>query len=90
MRGARQPRTRNASSTTLLGVPVDPADRTDVEQGRALMAAAMLYHSRELRPPWWQLFELIKSEPDELERVDAALAETFEEVFGEIRPSAAA
>lgn len=57
----------------LQGVPVDPAERTANEHGRALMAAALLYHVRERRPAWWQLFDLIKSDPEVLERATGVL-----------------
>ena len=54
-------------------LPVDAAARTEVEQARALLAAALQYHPRERRPAWWQLFELIKAEPEELQAASDVL-----------------
>ncbi|HEY7823259.1 MAG TPA: TM0106 family RecB-like putative nuclease, partial [Acidimicrobiia bacterium] len=55
------------------GLPTDPDQRSKDEQARALLASALLYHSRERRPAWWKLFELIKAEPEELERASNVL-----------------
>ena len=55
------------------GLPADPDQRSQQEQARALLASALLYHSRERRPAWWKLFELIKAEPEELERASDVL-----------------
>jgi uncharacterized protein len=54
-------------------LPTDPHDRTDNEQARALHAAALSFHQREVRPAWWQLFELIKAEPEDLQRASNVL-----------------
>lgn len=54
-------------------LPVDQETRTCEEQDRALLAAALQYHPRERRPAWWQLFELIKAEQDELEHASNIL-----------------
>lgn len=48
------------------GLPADPTERTPHQQARALLAGALQFHPRERRPAWWQLFELIKAELDEL------------------------
>ena len=48
------------------GLPADPAARSPHQQARALLAGALQYHPRERRPAWWKLFELIKSEIDDL------------------------
>ena len=55
------------------GLPADPDQRSQQEQARALLASALLYHARERRPAWWKLFELIKAEPEELERASDVL-----------------
>ena len=55
------------------GLPADPEQRSPQEQARALLASALLYHARERRPAWWKLFELIKAEPEELERASDVL-----------------
>lgn len=54
-------------------LPADPAERSMVEQARALLAAALQFHPRERRPAWWKLFELIKAEPEDLERASDVL-----------------
>ena len=57
----------------LNNLPTEPRDRTDNEQARALLAAALSFHQREVRPAWWQLFELIKAEPEDLQRASNVL-----------------
>ena len=54
-------------------LPSSIDDRSPDDNARALLAAALLYHPRERRPAWWQLFELIKAEPEELERASNVL-----------------
>lgn len=54
-------------------LPTDPDLRSLQEQARALLASALLYHSRERRPAWWKLFELIKAQPEELDRASDVL-----------------
>lgn len=55
------------------GLPPDPEQRSWQDRGRALLSSALQYHTRERRPAWWELFELIKAEPDELERASDVL-----------------
>lgn len=55
------------------GLPADTEHRTAIEEGRALLAAALHYHPRERRPAWWKLFELIKAEIEELEHASDVL-----------------
>jgi len=57
----------------LNNLPTEPRDRTDNEQARALLAAALSFHQREVRPAWWQLFELIKAESEDLQRASNVL-----------------
>ena len=60
-------------SALLADLPADPEQRTDNDQARALLAAALSFHPRERRPAWWQLFELIKAEPDDLQQASTVL-----------------
>jgi len=55
------------------GLPSIAEDRSPEDMARALLAAALLYHPRERRPAWWQLFELIKAEREELDRASNVL-----------------
>ena len=54
-------------------LPIDPEQRTADDSARALLSAALQFHPREFRPAWWKLFELIKSEPDDLDRASDVL-----------------
>jgi uncharacterized protein len=54
-------------------LPVDPAERSPIEHARALLAAALQFHPRERRPAWWKLFELIKADPEDLDRASDVL-----------------
>ncbi|HSL96949.1 MAG TPA: TM0106 family RecB-like putative nuclease, partial [Candidatus Deferrimicrobiaceae bacterium] len=51
------------------GVPPDPAGRTDVEQGRWLLAQLLGFHRREDKAFWWRFYALAAMTDDE--RVDA-------------------
>jgi uncharacterized protein len=48
-------------------LPAEGHTRTEDQQARALMAAALQYHRREQRPAWWKLYELISAEHEDLE-----------------------
>lgn len=49
----------------MAGIPVEHADRTDEQQGVALLAAALGYYRREDKPMWWEYFDRCVSPPDE-------------------------
>jgi len=51
----------------LKDVPADRKERTEDQQGKAMIAAALEYHHREDRPVWWDIFDKTKSELFELE-----------------------
>ena len=57
----------------LENVPIEPEKRTELEQAKAVMAASILFPNRELRPTWWQIFDLMKSELDEIDTASGAL-----------------
>ncbi|MGH2519046.1 MAG: TM0106 family RecB-like putative nuclease, partial [Chloroflexota bacterium] len=48
------------------GVPDDPMDRTEEQQGRWLLAQLLGWHRREDRPEWWAYFERLKKTDEEL------------------------
>lgn len=48
------------------GVPADPADGTEDERGRWLLAQLLDWHRRDQKPEWWRWFELRDKTPDEL------------------------
>lgn len=54
-------------------LPIEFGDRDSNQRARALLAAALSFHPREHRPAWWQLFELIKAEPEDLQRASNVL-----------------
>lgn len=68
----------------LTGLPEDKKDRNPEQEGRALLAAAISYHRREVKPDWWGIFDSAKQEIEELERdesaivVDAAIATSWD------------
>jgi len=64
----------------LANVPLEAEDRTELDQAKASMASSILFPSRELRPTWWQIFDLMKSDFDEIDQSSGAL------VVGEASP----
>ncbi|QFZ22165.1 TM0106 family RecB-like putative nuclease [Saccharothrix syringae] len=57
----------------LEGLPDNPAEATDDERARALLAAAVGYHRRETNPAWWDFFRRMAAPLPELE-ADSACA----------------
>ncbi|WP_199442706.1 TM0106 family RecB-like putative nuclease [Umezawaea beigongshangensis] len=55
------------------GLPDDPADATDDDRARALLAAAVGYHRRETNPAWWDFFRQVAAPLPDLE-TDSACA----------------
>jgi predicted RecB family nuclease len=55
------------------GIPADPQQRSNTDQSRMQLAATLDYHAREQRPTWWNLFDLIKSDRDDLEQASGVL-----------------
>ncbi|MEJ2858476.1 MULTISPECIES: TM0106 family RecB-like putative nuclease [unclassified Saccharothrix] len=55
----------------LAGLPDNPADATDDERARALLAAAVGYHRRETNPAWWDFFRQVAAPLPELESDNA-------------------
>jgi uncharacterized protein len=49
------------------GLPEDPADATEDELARALLAASVGYHRRETNPAWWDFFRQVGAPLSDLE-----------------------
>ncbi|MEV4313189.1 TM0106 family RecB-like putative nuclease [Actinocrispum sp. NPDC049592] len=49
------------------GLPEDPAQATEDEQARALLAASVGYHRRETNPAWWDFFRQVGAPLSDLE-----------------------
>ena len=57
---------RALAAALLVDVPDDDrAHRSPEQQGRAMLAAAMEYHRREVRPFWWAHFDRLQQPMDE-------------------------
>ena len=57
----------------LSDVPLKREDRNEIQQGLALLSAAISFHHREDRPVWWNIFDLALKEKDELEGVNEVI-----------------
>jgi predicted RecB family nuclease len=68
--GDREAKARALGATLMAGVPDDPAQRTDEERARALLAHLLDWHRREEKAGWWEYYRL-RELPD-----DALLDET--------------
>ncbi|MFC5290365.1 TM0106 family RecB-like putative nuclease [Actinokineospora guangxiensis] len=64
------------------GVPDDPAEQSDDERARVLLAALVGYHRRETNPAWWEFFRQLAAPLGELES-DASCAVPVEVDAGE-------
>ncbi|WP_173141748.1 TM0106 family RecB-like putative nuclease [Kibdelosporangium persicum] len=75
----------------LAGLPEDPAQATEDEQARALLAAAVGYHRRETNPAWWDFFRQVGAPLSDLESDTACTvpvsvrAEEWTEPKGRVR-----
>lgn len=58
------------------GVPLDREERSQEEQGLALLSAAISFHHREARPAWWAIFDRATRDPDELESFNDVVVPT--------------
>lgn len=55
------------------GIDIEPSNRTASEQAKALLASSVEFFAREKRPAWWALFDLMKSDAEEINRASGAL-----------------
>lgn len=60
----------------LKNVPSIKDDRSDIQQGLALLSAAILFHHREARPAWWAIFDRALKDQDELEAFNDVVVPT--------------
>jgi predicted RecB family nuclease len=67
------PEVTRIRAALLDGLPADPAQRSDQEQAKALLADLLDWHRREAKPAWWRYFYLrtldsreLIAEPDAL------------------------
>ena len=60
----------------LNGVPEDRADRNDLQQGLALLSAAISFHHRETRPAWWAIFERALTDAEDLNSFNDVIVPT--------------
>ncbi|HEX5396187.1 MAG TPA: TM0106 family RecB-like putative nuclease, partial [Candidatus Limnocylindria bacterium] len=57
------------------GVPADPAERSDEQQARWLLAQLLSWHRREDKATWWDFFRRMGLTPEQLVEEDAALGQ---------------
>ena len=50
----------------LAGVPDDPAERSEEDEAKALLADLLEWHRREAKPAWWRYFRLREMSSAEL------------------------
>jgi uncharacterized protein len=55
----------------LAGVAEDRSDRTDQQQGLWLLAQVLDYHRRERKPFWWEYFDRLQRDDEELTNTDS-------------------
>lgn len=60
----------------LEGVPHDKADRTEEQQGLALLSAAISFHHREARPAWWAIFDRALKDIEEMDAFNDVVVPT--------------
>jgi len=69
-----QAETRRRVEALTAGVPAEPGERDEREQGRWLLAQLLDWHRREAKPAWWEYFRLRDLPLEELYAESAALA----------------
>ncbi len=75
--------TQRVMRALLEGVSVDPAERTEAEQGRWLMAHLLEWHRREDKAAWWEYYRLRDLPLEDYEEERSALTGlTFIETVG--------
>ena len=86
----REQESRTAGLVALLtaGVPDDPADRTEEQQGRWLLAQLLGWHRREDRPEWWAYFARLKETDEALvDDPDSIGGLTYEGIVDKVQRS---
>ena len=71
-----------------LGIPADPSERSQEQQGRWLLAGLVDWHEREAKPQWWDYYRLVEASMEDLLADGSALADLeFVGDFGAIKKS---
>jgi predicted RecB family nuclease len=70
----RARRIRALMAVLTADVPAKPAERTDDQQGRWLLAHLLDWHRREAKAPWWEFFRLRDLSEEELFSEKAAIS----------------
>jgi predicted RecB family nuclease len=70
----RQAAARAREAALRIGVPDNPAERTDEQAARWLLAALVDWHRRDAKPGWWEYFRLRRLSMEDLIGESAALA----------------
>jgi len=60
----------------LEGAPQEKADRTEEQQGLALLSAAISFHHREARPAWWAIFDRALKDIEEMDTFNDVVVPT--------------
>ncbi len=66
--------TQRVMAALLDGVPIDAAERNEVQQARWLMAQLLEWHRREEKAAWWEYFRLLDLPLEDYEDERSALA----------------
>jgi predicted RecB family nuclease len=70
----RQNRVAALADRLVQGVPVDPAERSEEEAARWILAQLLDWHRRENKATWWEGFRLAKLDDEDLLEERVALA----------------
>ena len=60
----------------LEGVPQDKLERSEEQQGLALLSAAISFHHREARPAWWAIFDRALKDIEEMDAFNDVVVPT--------------
>jgi predicted RecB family nuclease len=60
------PEVARLKAALTLGIPDDPAEMTDQDKARILLADLLEWHRREAKPAWWRYFRLREMSSSEL------------------------
>ncbi len=80
---------RERAENLMLGVPDDPAERTDEQRANALLARLVEWHRREDKPEWWRHYHLMRETPAEdlYQEAEALTGLTYVGVVGRPKSS---
>jgi uncharacterized protein len=85
---ARQARVHDAELRLTEGVPDDPAERSEEQQARWLLAQLLDFHRREEKAVWWNRYRLTDmTEEERIADPDALAGLVFDQEAGQIHHS---